>query len=116
MAQYDYYNIEQRLREIDENILRIDFDYKRERHKIICWDPYLREEYTAMTVPWNELDNRVVVDMMRMNPAKFNALDELQQMMIKREIEAGKKIEEMAHSMADMLYKPLLRDAVYGGA
>lgn len=111
MADYDYYNIEPQLQELDPNILRIDFDYDSEKHRIICWDPYLKEEYIAMTVPWKELDSRVVTHMRRINPTRFNAFDELDQMMIKREIEQEKKVEEMAQSMADMLYKPLLKDA-----
>ena len=111
MADYDYYNIEQQLQELDPNILRIEFDYSRERHKIICFDPYLKEEYIAMTVPWKELDSRVVTHMRRINPTRFNAFAELDQLMIMREIEQEKKIEEMAASMADMLYKPLLADA-----
>ncbi|HBS46285.1 MAG TPA: hypothetical protein DEA91_20765 [Paenibacillus sp.] len=111
MADYDYYNIEPQLQELDPNILRIDFDYRTEKHRIMCWDPYLKEEYIAMTVPWKDLDSRVVTHMRRINPTKFNAFDELEQNMILREIEQEKKIEEMAHSMADMLYKPLLKDA-----
>lgn len=111
MAIYDYYNIEQQLQEMDPNILRIDFNYSTERHQIICWDGKLKEEYIAMTVPWNELDSRVVTHMRRINPTRFNAFDELDQMMLLREIEQEKKIEEIARGMADVLYKPLLKDA-----
>jgi hypothetical protein len=111
MAQYDLYNIEQRLQELDPNILRIDFDYDRERHQIIAWDAYNKEEYIAMTVPWNELDARVVLHMQRINPERFNAFAELDKLNAIRERDQERKTEDMAHSMADMLYKPLLKDA-----
>lgn len=111
MAIFDLYNIEQRLQELDPNILRIDFDFASERHRIIAWDAKNKEEYIAMTVPWNELDARVVVHMQKINPTRFNAFAELDKMMLQREQAEEKKLEEMSHSMADMLYKPLLADA-----
>lgn len=112
MADYDYYNIEKQLQELDPKILRIDFDYSRERHLIMCWDPCLKEEYIAMSVPWRELDSRVVTHMRRINPEKFNAFEELDRLTAIREAKQEKKIVEMSHSMADMLYKPLLADAL----
>ena len=113
MAIFDLYNIEQRLQEIDPNILRIDFNFDTERHQIIAWDAKNKEEYIAMTVPWKELDARVVVHMQKINPTRFNAFAELDKMMQHREREEEKKLEDMSHSMADMLYKPLLADALH---
>lgn len=113
MAQFDLYNIEQRLQELDPNLLRIDFNFDTERHQIIAWDAKNKEEYIAMTVPWNELDARVVTHMQKINPTRFNAFAELDKLMMQRERAEEKKLEDMSHSMADMLYKPLLADALH---
>lgn len=113
MAKYDVYDIERRLREFDDKILRIDFDERQGMHRIMCWDPVNKEEYIAMSVPAGELDVRVERRMMEINPAHFNALAEFDRMKAERERAQDQKIEDMAYNMADMLYKPLLQDAGY---
>lgn len=113
MALFDIYNIESRLREWDENVLRIDFDEGRGLHKVVCKDK-LGLEYVAMTVPVGKLDARVVHRMMEINPKRgYNPFDEIDQATEQREQASEKRIGDMAHSMADMLYRPLMNHALY---
>lgn len=111
MAFADLYHIEERLQQIDSRILRIDFDYKKRRHLVIAWNEAERDEYVAFTVPYGQLDARVVEELNRIRPERYNAFDELRAWEAKKEREEEMKIEDMARNMGDMLYRPLLRDA-----
>lgn len=112
MAFADIYNMEQRLNQIDPRIIRIDFDSKRMRHKVVAWDEKNHEEYIAFTVPFGQLDARVEWDVYKSRPeSSYDPFEEIRQSDIKKEREEDKKISDMAYSMADMLYKPLMRDA-----
>jgi hypothetical protein len=108
----DIYHIEDRLREIDHNILRIDFDYDREMHKVVAVDK-MGTQYTAMMVKHGELDARVVSKFQRIDPRKFNPFDEVDQWLQKKDRDDEKKIEDMSRNMADLLHKPLIQDAFY---
>lgn len=112
MAFADVYNIEDRLKQIDSRVLRIDFDRYRKRHNIIAWDEKAYDEYIAFTVPLGELDARVEVEFYRIRNEQYNVFDELRAWEAKKERDEEIRIEDMSHSMADMLYKPLLRDAL----
>jgi hypothetical protein len=114
MAIYDVYNIEQRLQEYDDRVLRIDWNDRRKMHHIICWDPILYEEYTAMTVPGGQLDQRVLYRMMEINPKHFNALEDIDKANEQKERNDEKKVEDMAYAIGDMLHKPLVNHAIYG--
>jgi hypothetical protein len=103
MAQYDLYNIESRLQQYDERVLRIDFDNRNGKHQIICWDPHFYEEYIAMTVPAGQLDARVERRMMEINPKHYNALEDIDQSLAEKERAEDSKIEDMARDMADNL-------------
>jgi hypothetical protein len=83
------------------------------KHKIIAIDKQ-GVEYTAMTVPLGQLDARVVHRMQEIDPKKgYRAFDEVERLTRQRERNEERKVEDMAHSMADMLHKPLIRDAFY---
>lgn len=112
MAFADLYNIEDRLKQIDDRILRIDFDFNKLRHNVIAWDPKDEDEYVAFTVPLGELDARVEKDMYKIRNEQYSAFDELRAWEAKKERDEERRIEDMAHGMADLLYKPLLRDAL----
>jgi hypothetical protein len=112
MAFGDVYNIEQRLQQIDERILRIDFDFGKMRHNIIAWDPHDEDEYIAWTVPWGELDARVEKDFIKIRSPRYNAFDEIRESEAKKERDEEKKMHEIAESMADVLYKPLMREVI----
>jgi hypothetical protein len=101
MALYDPYYIEERLKEYDPNIRRIDFDPRRGLHRIVCWDPYVEEEYIAMTCKAGELDARVYNRMREINPSHFNALEEIQRAQAEKEREEERKINHMAQDWAD---------------
>lgn len=103
MAQYDLYDIERRLQQYDDRILRIDFDNRRGFHQIICFDPVLHEEYIAMSVPAGELDARVERRMQEINPKHYNALEDIDQSLTAKARVEEKKIEDMARDMADNL-------------
>jgi len=113
MADYDLYNIEDRLKEIDSRILRIDFNYERERHEIIAWDDTNKVEYIAFTVPWGQLDGRVEEELRRIRPERYNAFEEWRQMEERRERAEEKKIEDLARDFAETFREPLIRDAFY---
>lgn len=114
MAQLDLYNIEERLREWDENILRVDWDARKLRHRIICRDERTGEEYIAMTVPLGQLDARVVNRMMEINPKRgYNPFHEIDRARAAKERRDEIRISEMAHGMADVLHKPLINHAFY---
>lgn len=112
MAFADLYNMEERLKQIDDRVMRIDFDMNKLRHNIIAWDPKEEDEYIAFTVPLGELDARVEYEFYRIRNERYNAFDELRKWEAMKEREENRKIEDMAHGMADVLYKPLLRDAL----
>lgn len=112
MAFADIYHIEDRLKRIDNRILRIDFDHNKMRHSIIAYDDREHDEYIAFTVPLGQLDARVERELLRIRPGQYNAFDELREWEAKKEHDEEQRISEMAHSMADVLYKPLLRDAI----
>lgn len=114
MAQYDVYDIERRLQEYDSRVLRIDFNESRGVHYIICWDPIVQEEYSAMTVPAGQLDARVERRMMEINPNHFNAINDIDQHRANKERADERRVEDMARDMADTFYKPLIKD--YMGA
>ena len=112
MAVGDIHNIEERLNQIDPRIIRIDFDYHKERYKIIAWDEKEHCEYIAFTVPWGELDARVEREVYRIRPRPgYNPFDELRRMEEQKERDDERKIEDMARDMAETIYKPLLYDA-----
>lgn len=113
MAINDLYHIEDRLKEIDPNILRIDFNYDKKLHEIIAVDK-LGTQYVAMTVKHGELDARVLQRIQQIDPRKFNAFDEIGKWLHKKEIDEDKKVSEIARNMADTLRKPLIYDAMYG--
>ena len=104
MAFADIYHIESRINQIDPRIIRIDWDEKRALHKIIVWDEHDREEYTAFTVPHGELDARVESDIYRLNPARYNVMEELQKMAEEKQRHNDNKVSDMARDMADNLY------------
>lgn len=106
MAKYDVYNIEARLKEYDpEMFRRIDWDDKRNLHKIICWDPEEREEYTAFTVPHGKLDHRTACDFMRINPRNgYNPFEEIDKSLEQKVKCEDQKISDMAQNLADNLY------------
>jgi len=112
MAFNDLYNIEDRLKEIDPNILRIDFDYDKQLHEIIAVDK-LGAQYVAMTVKHGELDARVIRRMQQIDPRKFNPFDEVMEWHRKKERSEEKKVEDMARDFAENLRKPLIQDAFY---
>jgi hypothetical protein len=112
MAEYDVYDIERRLKQYDDRILRIDFDHRRGLHRIICWDPIYYEEYTAMTVAAGQLDARVERRMMEINPKHFNAIADIDAARAQKERQDERKIEDMARDFADVFHKPLIRDAM----
>lgn len=103
MAQYDIHDIERRLQKLDDRILRIDFNERRGVHQIICWDPVLYEEYTAMTVKAGELDARVERRMMEINPQHYNVFEDIDQSLREKEMREEQKISDMARDMADNL-------------
>jgi hypothetical protein len=112
MAFADIYNMQERLNRIDPRIIRIDFDFDKQRHNVIAWDAKEHDEYIAFTVPLGELDARVEKELYRIRPENYNVFDELRAFEAKREQEEDQRISEMAHGMADVLYKPLMRDAL----
>ena len=113
LADYDVYHIEERLQELDPNILRVDFDNRRKLHRIICTDG--RAEYTAMTVPLGNLDSRVVTRMMEINPKRgynpFHEIDKAAELKQKRD---ESRVSDIAYGMADIFFKPLTQHAFYG--
>lgn len=112
MAFADVYHIEDRLKQVDERIIRIDFDYRKRKHLVIGWDSKEHEEYLAFTVPLGELDCRVEHELYRLRPENYNAFDEIRASEAKKQRDEDQKISDMAHEMGDMLYKPLLKDAL----
>ncbi|OAS19248.1 hypothetical protein [Paenibacillus oryzisoli] len=113
MAINDLYYIEDRLKEIDPNILRIDFDYDNLKHQVIAVDK-LGTQYVAMTVKHGELDARVVRRIQQIDPRKFNPFDDIGKWLHKKELDEDKKVNEIARGMAETLRKPLMHDAMYG--
>lgn len=113
MAKYDVHNMEERLKRIDDRILRIDFDNNRKRHNIVAWDSRGEEEYIAFSAAPGELDARVEHEFYRIRNGNYNAFDELRAWEAQKERNDEKRIEENAAGMADVLYKPLLQDAGY---
>jgi hypothetical protein len=111
MAFGDVHNIEDRLKQIDDRILRIDFDHKKKRHHIIAWDSRELTEYIAFTVPAGQLNALTVLEFYRIRNGSYSAFDELRSWEAQKERDENRKLEEMAHSMADLLHKPLLQDA-----
>lgn len=104
MAFADIYNIKQRINQIDPRMIRIDWDEKRLLHKIIAWDRFDEEEYVAFTVPHGELDARVERDVYRLNPERYNVMEELRKMAEEKQRREDSKISDMAHDLADNLY------------
>jgi len=92
--------MERRLNQVDPRIIRIDFDHRRERHKIIAVDT-TGAEYTAWTVPWGELDARQEREAYRINPERYNAFEELRAAEEARQRREDRKITDMATDMAD---------------
>ena len=110
----DIYHIEERLKELDSNILRVDFDWRSMRHHIICTDGH--EEYTAMSVPLGELDSRVVRRMQEIDPRRgYNPFREIDEANALKERRQDAEISDISRGMADVLYKPLMNHALYGG-
>lgn len=114
MAEFDPHEIERRLMEYDDRVLRISFDHGRGLHRIICWDNSCQEEYVAMTVPAGQLDARIEREMMKINPNHFNALAYIDDARAAKERREERKVEDMARDFADNFHKPLVRD--YTGA
>lgn len=112
MGFNDIYHIEERLKEIDPNILRIDFDYDKQVHEIIAVDK-LGAQYVAMTVKHGELDARVLKRMQEIDPRKFNPFDELEKWQVQKERAEQRKVEDMARDFVDTFHAPLVRDAFY---
>lgn len=102
MAKYDVYDIERRLSELHSQFVRIDFDYKSERHKVIMRDKHSLE-YIAFTIPWDELDFRTEQDFIKITSTRYNAFDEIRECEKAREKEQDANISDMAHDMADNL-------------
>lgn len=113
MAIYDVHNMEERLKQIDSLILRIDWCTNRKRHNIIAWDARNNEEYIAFSAAPGELDARVEREFYRIRNGNYNAFDELREWEAKKELNEEKRIADTAAGMADVLYKPLLQDAGY---
>lgn len=110
---YDLYNIEGRLKEMDPNILRIDFDYDKELHEIIAVDK-LGTQYVAMTVKHGELDSRVITRMQEIDPRRgFRPFDELMNWMDQKAHNDEKKVEDMARDFAETIHRPLVEDYCY---
>lgn len=102
MALYDVHDIERRLSELHPQFVRIDFDHKSERHRIVMQDK-VGAEYIAFTVPWNELDARTERDFIKVTSSRYNAFDEIRESEKAREKAQDAKISDMAHDMADNL-------------
>lgn len=103
MAEFDLYGIEDRLREYDPELFRrIDFDHKRGLHRIICYDPILREEYIAFTVKPGELDNRTVKEYMEIHPRNgFNLFRYFDEQRAIKERRDENRIRDMATDLAE---------------
>lgn len=111
MAFADIHNIEERLQQIDNRIIRIDFDKNKLRHSVIAWDNRDECEYIAFTVPHGQLDARVELEFYRIKNGSYNAFDEIRAWEAKKERSEERKIEDMALGMAENLldsfrYKP----------
>lgn len=101
---YDIYHIEERLQEVDPNILRIDFDPDTLRHEIVARDK-ANNEYVAMTVPLGKLDARVVERVKEIDPRRgYNPFDDIEKWMNDKERRENRRIEDMARDMADNVY------------
>lgn len=111
MAEFDPHEIERRLMEYDDRVLRIDFDHRRGLHRIICFDTFLQEEYIAMTVPAGQLDARVEIEMMKINPNHFNALEYIDKARADKERRDDNKVGDMARDFAELFHKPLVKHA-----
>jgi hypothetical protein len=113
MAQYDPYYIEERMRELNWRLRRIDWNDRAKRHEIIAVDA-MNQEYIAMTVKPGQLDDRVLTRLKEIDPTNgYNPFRELEKWQKQKERDEERKVEDMAYGMADTLYKPLIQDAFY---
>lgn len=113
MARFDVYHMEERLMAIDENIVGIMWNDKKERHEVMAVDAR-NELYIAFTVKHGELDGRWEQELRYLNPRRgYSAWKDLEKSWAEKERQDDKKIADMARDFADHLYQPMLRDA-YG--